>query len=277
MKLSIITVNLNNAAGLQKTIDSILFQTWQEFEYIIIDGASTDNSISVIQSFKHSIIQTFSWISEPDTGIFNAMNKGVKMSSGKYTLFLNSGDFLLSSSVLEKIFANCTFTEDFICAKCAVSKNGKIEFITNPPQSFTFKNFFNTTLAHQSTFIKAALFKKYGYYREDLRLKSDWEFFVRTIILNKCTTIAIDILLTDYNLDGVSALSNNKIKQREEMDKIFNESVLSKFVPDYINYTSIQTEMKVYFWAKDKLILNWFIQLIYKTATIFSKKKKREN
>jgi glycosyltransferase involved in cell wall biosynthesis len=277
MKLSIITVNLNNVKGLEKTNSSILFQTWQDFEHIIIDGGSTDGSKELIEQFAINNKRLMKWISEPDTGIFNAMNKGIKISSGEYTLFLNSGDFLLSSSVLEKTFANCTFTEDFICAKCAVSHNGKVEFITNPPQSFTFKNFFNTTLAHQSTFIKAALFKKYGYYREDLRLKSDWEFFVRTIILNKCTTTAIDILLTDYNLDGVSALSKNKIRQREEMDKIYNESVLSKFVPDYVNHTSTLNEMKVYFWAKDKLILNWFIQLIYKTATIFSKIKKREH
>ncbi len=276
MKLSIITVNLNNAAGLDKTINSILFQTWQEFEYIIVDGGSIDGSKELIDQFAIDNKRLTKWISEPDTGIFNAMNKGIKIASGEYILFLNSGDFLFSSSVLEKTFANCTYTEDFICAKCAVSNNGKVAFVTNPPHNFTFKNFFNTTLAHQSTFIKSALFKKFGNYREDLRLKSDWEFFVRTIILHKCTTTIIDVILTDYNLSGVSALSNNRKRQQEEMEQIYNETVLSKFVPDYINYTSTLTEMKVYFWAKDKLILNFFIQSIYKIARFISKIKKRD-
>jgi glycosyltransferase involved in cell wall biosynthesis len=274
VKLSVITVNLNNDIGLKKTMESVFAQTFKDFEFIIVDGASNDNSLAVIQSFNHSIIQSFSWISEPDTGIFNAMNKGINLSKGEYLLFLNSGDFLFSATVFEEIFGAKEYKEDFICAKCAVSRNGQIEFITNPPQNFTFKNFYNTTLAHQSTFIRVSLFSKYGKYREDLKLKSDWEFFVRTIILNQCTTIRVDVVLTDYNLDGVSAQLKNREKQREEMNKIYSETNLSKFIPDYAYYASQTEEMKMYFWVKEKRLLNLFIQHCYRTAKLFSKIKK---
>jgi glycosyltransferase involved in cell wall biosynthesis len=259
MKLSVITVNLNNVDGLQKTMKSLLSQTWNDWEYIVIDGGSNDGSKEIIEESANSDKRLSHWVSEKDDGIFNAMNKGVKVSTGDYLLFLNSGDYLNADTVLEEVFEGNQpkYTQDFICARCAISNNGVVEFITNPPQNLTFKDFFNTTLAHQSTFIKKELFQKYGLYREDLKLKSDWEFFVRTIILNKCTTISIGVMLTNYNLDGVSSLISNKIRQKEEMEKIYEETVLSRFIPDYNNHTLTLTEMKVYFWAKDKQFLNW--------------------
>ncbi len=89
MKLSIITINKNNAYGLRKTIQSVINQTYSNIEYIIIDGASTDGSIDVIKKFEDKIDW---WASEPDTGIYNAMNKGIKIATGDYCQFLNSGD-----------------------------------------------------------------------------------------------------------------------------------------------------------------------------------------
>ncbi|MGK0376612.1 MAG: glycosyltransferase involved in cell wall biosynthesis [Patiriisocius sp.] len=276
MRLSVITVSLNNVDGLQKTMKSLLSQTWDDWEYIVIDGGSNDGSKEIIEESANGDKRLSHWVSEKDDGIFNAMNKGVKVSTGDYLLFLNSGDYLNADNVLEEVFEGNQpkYTQDFICARCAVSNNGVVEFITNPPQNLTFKDFFNTTLAHQSTFIKRELFQRYGLYREDLKLKSDWEFFVRTIILNKCTTISIGVILTDYNLDGVSSLISNKIRQKEEMEKIYEETVLSKFIADYISYNETLKGMKVYFWAKEKWILNWAILFIFKIANMFSKAKK---
>ena len=97
--VSIITINRNNLVGLRRTIASVLSQTWKEFEYIVIDGDSSDGSDEFIRT-KDSLIDK--WISEPDTGIYNAMNKGIKMASGEYLLFLNSGDELYSSNILEQ-------------------------------------------------------------------------------------------------------------------------------------------------------------------------------
>ena len=98
MKLSIITINYNNAAGLKKTLDSVAAQTYTDFEHIIVDGASTDGSVDEIIAYSQSPIANrhkIIWLSEPDTGIYNAMNKGIKKASGDYLLFLNSGDFLV--------------------------------------------------------------------------------------------------------------------------------------------------------------------------------------
>ncbi len=101
VKLSIITVNLNNSAGLRKTIESIVKQTFKDFEYIIIDGGSTDGSAEVIKEFADKITY---WVSEPDKGIYNAMNKGILHAKGEYLLFLNSGDWLADDDLLSKVF-----------------------------------------------------------------------------------------------------------------------------------------------------------------------------
>ena len=98
-QISIITINYNNASGLEKTIRSVVEQTYNEYEYIIIDGASSDKSKEVIQEYQRYI--DF-WCSEKDSGIYNAMNKGIQKASGEYLLFLNSGDVLNNSAVLDR-------------------------------------------------------------------------------------------------------------------------------------------------------------------------------
>ena len=99
MKLSIITINFNNHDGLQKTINSVIAQTWKDFEWIIIDGGSTDGSKNLIEQYDKYITY---WISESDKGIYNAMNKGIKIARGDYLQFLNSGDYFYNEKVIEK-------------------------------------------------------------------------------------------------------------------------------------------------------------------------------
>ena len=108
MKLTIITINYNNASGLQKTMESVLAQTCKDFEHLIIDGASTDDSVNVIENYGLQIAHTaisFQWLSEPDKGIYNAMNKGIRMAQGEYIHFLNSGDWLVDEKVVEDILS----------------------------------------------------------------------------------------------------------------------------------------------------------------------------
>ena len=100
MKLSIITVNLNNRDGLQKTIDSVVSQTFKDYEWIVIDGGSTDGSKELIEQYADHFTD---WVSEPDKGIYNAMNKGIGMASGEYIQFLNSGDSLVSGHVVDQM------------------------------------------------------------------------------------------------------------------------------------------------------------------------------
>ena len=164
MKLSIITINRNNAGGLKKTIESVVSQTFDNIEYIIIDGASTDKSIDVILSHKDKISY---WVSEPDTGIYNAMNKGIRKANGDYLLFLNSGDYLVDETVIESVFVERP-QSDIVCCRCNVSQDGKVIWVSNPPQRVTFATLFFQGLNHQSTFIKRSLFMDLGLYDESL-------------------------------------------------------------------------------------------------------------
>lgn len=275
MKLSIITINRNNLSGLEKTMQSVLAQTYTDFEYIVVDGASTDGSKELIERLAISEKRLTKWISEKDTGIFHAMNKGIKLASGEYLLFLNSGDFLYAADVLSDVFSTNTYSEDFICARCAISNLGNVEFITSPPKVFTFQHFFETTLAHQSTFIKRSLFDTYGLYREDLKLKGDWEFFVRTIILNACSTTNVDVILTDFNKEGVSSSKENRALQKKEMELIYNETVLHKFVPDYVARKEKIHDLKPYIWLQNKRIIHYFVLQLFKIARRCTKNKNK--
>ena len=132
MKLSIITINRNNAQGLRKTIESVISQTFTDFEYLIIDGASTDGSTDVIKQYEDKITY---WISEPDKGIYNAMNKGILKAVGAYCLFLNSGDALSKDSILSDVF-NKEYNSDILCGYVSGKRNNE-NLILYPPRQYT--------------------------------------------------------------------------------------------------------------------------------------------
>ena len=111
--LSIITVNLNNKEGLHKTLISVFNQEYNDYEYIVIDGGSKDNSKEILIEFSKATLKDFKWISEPDSGIFEAMNKGIRLATGEYLLFLNSGDFLVNNNVLDDVFGKTYTAIDF--------------------------------------------------------------------------------------------------------------------------------------------------------------------
>ena len=272
MKLSIITVNLNNATGLLKTIGSVVSQTWQEFEYIIIDGASTDGSKELIDQYAN---QQINFISEPDTGVFNAMNKGIRMAKGEYLLFLNSGDFLVDKDVLKKVFMT-KYTEDILCGSCLVSDKGKLIFTTNPPETFQLSHFYKATIAHQATFIKRSLFEHFGYYREDLKFMSDWEFWIRIIILGLATTKKLNIVVSNYNLDGISSDKSNTVLAQVECEKVYNDLRLTNIISDYRNWENEREDMRVMYWVKSKLLLYKPLSLIYNFAVKFNSLRRNE-
>lgn len=265
MILSIITINKNNKTGLQKTMDSVFMQDFNDFEYIVIDGASTDGSVDVIQRFNDSTIQQFFWISEPDTGVYQAMNKGIKMAKGEYLLFLNSGDFLVDKNVLKNVFYH-NHTADILCGRCNISENGIIIHTTNPPQTITFGTLYDVGLAHQSTFIKRSLFDKLGMYREDFKYNSDIEFWYRTIIFNGATTEKLDETISNYNLEGISSKEHHSEAFLSEHKEILSNPILQKFIADYDNWNHERSEMNVLYWVKSKSFLYIPLKLIYKLA-----------
>jgi len=205
MKLSIITINRNNAKGLGKTIESVVCQTFKDFEYIVIDGASSDESIDIIK--KYSANMSY-WVSEPDDGIYYAMNKGINIAKGEYCLFLNSGDYLSSKSILEKAFQYDFFEDvvygDLICEnyigqKILIKYNSTLSILKY------FKGTAWVYLSHQNSFIKKSLFEKFGFYRTDLTLSSDQVFFTKVIFEGTSTYRYIPIAITICDPTGTSA------------------------------------------------------------------------
>ncbi|MDD4969940.1 MAG: glycosyltransferase family 2 protein [Paludibacter sp.] len=230
VKLSIITINFNNAFGLQKTIQSIIEQTFTDFEFILIDGGSTDSSLDVIKE-NHSIINYS--ISESDGGIYPAMNKGILKATGEYCLFLNSGDCLADNNILYDVFKQID-CEDIVFGNAIKIKPHYRRKIKYPP-TLTLYDFFKTdaVIHHQASFIKRELFDKQGFYREDIEVIADWEFFFRTIILNEVKTKYIDRIICAFDGIGLSNTLTVNNPKRIKADQV-KISILKSNFPAYI-------------------------------------------
>lgn len=226
-KLSIITINLNNQSGLIKTIQSVISQTFKDFEWIIIDGDSTDGSKELLK--KH--IQHFTHcISEKDNGIYNAMNKGVKLAQGEYIYFLNSGDYLCNKDTLKNVF-NRFITSDFINGnQINNTLINKRDFGIHS-NHITCYDLFWGSLNHQTTFIKKDLFYKYGMYDENLKVVADWKFFFETIILHNCSVTYINQDIAYFDNTGISRKALNII--RKERSEYLNTILPQKVIEDY--------------------------------------------
>lgn len=184
--ISVITINFNNAVGLKRTIESVIHQTSSDYEYIIIDGESTDGSVSVIKQYSSKI---HCWVSESDSGIYNAMNKGVNKANGDYCIFMNSGDCFTDDKVLEDVLK--------IGLKSDVVTGGVVFGLNNTfygPKTVTLKHFFTKSLAHQASFIKTSVLREIPY-DESLKIVSDWKFFIDAIVINKHSYSPVDRLI----------------------------------------------------------------------------------
>lgn len=226
-KLSIITVNLNNMAGLQKTMQSVFEQTFTDYEYIVIDGGSTDGSKEYIEKFADKITY---WVSEKDAGVYNAMNKGIQKASGDYLLFLHSGDNLLNESSLKQLFTH-SFDEDIIYWDVLYNiSNEKIIY----PDKLSFSFFLNGTLNHQSVIIKKQLFAKLGGYNESSIIVADWEFFICAFFLHHHSYRHLDIMVSQHDFadNGLSKTSNGLSQMAAERKKIITKYFYG-FVDDY--------------------------------------------
>lgn len=270
-KLSIITVNLNNKVGLQKTIDSVISQTNRDFEFVIIDGDSTDGSKDL---FIHLRYNNFSWISEKDNGIFNAMNKGIRLASGEYLLFLNSGDYFVDNNIVEK-FIEFETTNDIICGKCNLVNKNKIVHTTIPPDFVTLDTLINIGINHQSTFIKKKIFDNFGLYDETFKYNADVEFWVRTIILGNATVQNFNQIICNYNLEGISSTEHNSEIFKNEIERIFTSKMLKRIYPDYLSKYQLDKELEGLYWIKSKKFLWGILNLIYSLAKFITKNKRK--
>lgn len=240
MRLSIITINRNNATGLEKTMQSVAAQTYKELEYIVIDGASTDGSVEVIKKLAPGFVH-LKWVSEPDAGIYNAMNKGIRMASGEYIQILNSADALASDVVTEKMLAALeekgkpsilygNMIKCFLDGRKLVDKSFA-------GREITMLDMYTGTLNHDPAYIRRDLFEKYGYYDEGLKIVSDWKWYLQAIIMGGEKPQYVDLDVTLFDMTGISENAKSKAVIREERSKVLKELIPAGYLHDYQKYS----------------------------------------
>ena len=228
-RCSIITVCYNNREGLRDTAESVKKQTFKDYEFIVIDGGSTDGSAELLKEYA-SII-TYG-VSEKDDGIYNAMNKGIAKACGEYCLFLNSGDWLATDKVLERVFNKEFDDADFLYGDI-VKVNGRKKRVIRYPDKLTLYDFYKVAavIHHQATFIKRSLFGKFGYYLENTYMNADWMFFFDAIVMGKASTKHLDMVISVFDGTGTSekwSQDNPRVKadmerKQERLDKVMTQ------------------------------------------------------
>ena len=253
MKISIITVCKNASSDIEGTILSVVNQSYQDYEYIIVDGDSNDGTKEIIERYRHFVDV---YVSEKDRGIYSAMNKGILLSNGKYLLFLNAGDTLAGIDILSDI-ARLWKDEDIVIGK--IITDG---YLVNPRWNTIIDRYclFCKSPPHQASFIKKDLFNKIGNYRESLVIFADWEYFLRAIIKFKCKLKQVDLIISYFQLGGISSQKKYyKLKHKEA-------ELLRREYYSFITYIFYKLRYSV-----QRLYISGFIHLLKRTYMCASK------
>lgn len=231
MKLSIITVNYNDATGLERTIKSVISQTFRDFEFIIIDGGSTDGSVDVIKRYENNIDY---WVSESDGGIYQGMNKGLRQAQGEYLNFMNGGDSFHSPDVLDYIFTLST-DADIITGSHAGSIHPNVG-----RNGVTMYDLYTGAIDHQASFIKRELAFRHPY-DEKYKIVSDWKFFIEALIMDNCSFYYTDTIVVDVDMTGIS--NTERQRNNQERESVLRELLPERILTDYKKYGSIHPDL----------------------------------
>lgn len=277
MILTIITINYNNASGLQKTMESVLSQTSNDFEYIVIDGGvaslnppeggtsrPVQQDVEVIEKFiaekglKENGFTRCTWLSpfggvgggffsEPDNGIYHAMNKGIRMAKGEYIHFLNSGDWLVDEFVVERMLkelssfefrvsgsesgVEATPIDIFVGNKIMVRPDGKVRYGRNDKRPVTAFTFYRGTIEHTSAYIRRAMFDVVGMYDESLRIVSDYKWYFDAVLNHNALVAFTDIYVSYFDNTGISStnLALDKAERRQVLEQMLPSAVLADY------------------------------------------------
>ncbi len=212
--LSIITVSFNAATSIAKTLASVAAQTYPKIEYIVVDGGSTDGTLAILEASRSAIDIL---ISEPDTGIYNAMNKGAAVANGEYLLFLNADDYFFDAEVLARavremqrlglsdIYFGDVQIFDPVSGKASIWQ----------PRRVSAESLYRSTIPHPASFISKAVFSELSGYDESMKISADHDFFVRAFVSNKSFKY-LNTLVAVFSLGGVSTTSKFKQLMFEE-------------------------------------------------------------
>lgn len=250
IKLSIVTINYNNAEGLRKTLASVASQTYRNIEHIIVDGKSTDDSVDIIRDYNHRFeigdlkLENVIWSSESDRGIYDAMNKGIRKATGDYVWILNSGDCAASSDVVERMMAILE-RESYPLLLGNIVKiypegkkvsEKKIHNANTPKLlDVSMLTFYRGTIPQDAAYVRRDLFEKYGYFDESLKICADWKLYLNMIAMGNVKPMYVDIDVVLFDMTGVSN-ANDALRLAER--RVYLEEMLPMSVlKDYDNYS----------------------------------------
>lgn len=207
MKVSLITVTYNSDKTLRDTINSVLAQTYEDIEYIVVDGLSKDKTVDIIREYEPQFAGRMKWISEKDSGLYDAMNKGIRMATGDVVGILNSDDFFTSNDVIEKVVAGFTKDTDAVY--------GDIHFV-NPDNLQRCVRYYSSKIfkrslmkmgfipAHPSFYCRKECFEKFGYYKTDYKIAADFDLLLRFIYVHQIRIKYLPVDMVTMRLGGAS-------------------------------------------------------------------------
>ncbi len=225
MKFSIITVNYNDAVGLNNTINSIASQTFTDYEHIVIDGGSSDGSVNIL---KNNSSKFSFWRSESDNGIYDAMNIGVAHAKGDYINFMNAGDVFHSPKTLTLVNDKLD-DADIVTGNSFMPEINKLYL--NPYKELTLLTLLKHPLSHQSIFYKKNIFNQYSF-DTNLIMMADFKLNLEAIILKDCSVKIIEDIVSDFDVNGVS--SDNPVLYHKELQQILSDLFPRRVLADYL-------------------------------------------
>ncbi|TGK24547.1 glycosyltransferase [Leptospira yasudae] len=240
-KVSIITINFNDHKGLEKTILSVRSQSFKDYEHIIIDAASKDGSVDVIQKYKDGISK---WVSEKDKGIYDGQNKGILAAKGEYCLFLNSGDFLANSTVLADVFSKDS-DADFIYGDMLIDYGNGIIKYGKSPEDLDLYFLSYGVLWHCVTFIRRSLFKKYGIYDLSYKIAADVDFFLKAIGAGGANWEYVPKPISQFNTFGFGSNPKNQRLLEEERERMRQTHLSSSAIILLEKYHRMQKDYRI--------------------------------
>jgi len=217
--ITVVTVVYNGDKYLEKTIESVLGQTYPNFEYIIIDGGSSDRTLEIIQKYNDKIDY---WVSEPDNGIYEAMNKGLSLAAGSWINFMNAGDSFYSFDTLKKINLP-EFDFDIVYGSIMAFDEKTGIRGKKPAKQWELDSFIKgMPIRHQGAFVSLAAFKKEGIFNLKYKVSGDYEWFTRAVI-HGLKGLRVETIVADFMLDGISGLGyRSKIENLQIAFEYFN-------------------------------------------------------
>lgn len=237
MKISIITVTYNSELYLEQTILSVINQTYKNYEFIIIDGGSTDNTISIIEKYKQYV--TF-WISENDKGIYDAMNKGITFASGDIIGFLNSDDIYYDNNILEIISSSFNDNIESIFGDIVYVNNKDTNVLNRhySSKNFKLKHFsYGHMPPHPSFYALKKVYDKIGFFKDDYKIAADFDYLVRVLLINKIKFKYMNIIFVRMRSGGISSTYKNKIKLNSEIYRSCRENKIeTNYLKIYSKY-----------------------------------------